>query len=94
MLEQLQATEINKWINKKIEWNSLPMKEDLKSLLIGTSVFSDSDKEIISMKHGYYKIIIDDFCKNDNIIDKLNKRMNVIIVDGNTDRVFKAAITE
>lgn len=94
MLEQLKTRDIKQLINKKIEWNSLPMNDDVKSLLIGTSVFSGRDKEIISMTDGYYKIFVDDFCKTDNIVDKLKKKMNIIIIDGSNDRVFKAAISE
>lgn len=94
MLEQLKSKDIKQLINKKIQWNNLPLNEDVKSLLIGTSVFSGRDKEIISMTEGYYKIFVDDFCVNDNIVDKLKKSMNVIIIDKNSDRVFKAAISE
>lgn len=81
-------------INKKIKWNNLPLNEDVKSLLIGTSVFSGRDKEIISMTEGYYKVFVDDFCKTDNIVEKLKKNMNIIIIDGNGERVFRAAISE
>ncbi len=94
MLQRLRPNEINSIINKKMDWKKLPLNEDIKSLLIGTSVFSNTDKEILSLKNGYYKLLIDDLSQNDNIIEKLNKKINLIIVDGNTDRVFKAAITE
>ncbi|WP_425538970.1 hypothetical protein [Microaceticoccus formicicus] len=94
MLEQLKTKDIKQLINKKIKWNNLPLNEDVKSLLIGTSVFSGRDKEIISMTEGYYKVFVDDFCKTDNIVEKLKKNMNIIIIDGNGERVFRAAISE
>ncbi|MDO5717802.1 MAG: hypothetical protein Q4P34_02365 [Tissierellia bacterium] len=91
MLKRLDNNEIKRLKNSIREWNKLPLNEDIKSLLVGTSVFSNRDKEIIGLKEGFYKISFDN---NEDIIEKLNNPINILIYDHKNKRAFKTSLSE
>lgn len=68
---------------KLLDWKDLPLPESFKDTVIGRSLFTKEDIEILNLKEGFYSIIS---TSQGSLVDKVNSSLCLYIL--NKDQVY------
>lgn len=69
-------------------WKNLPLPKEIKELVIGRSCFSKTEKELLEITEGYYKVLAKNCGK---VFEQINDVLDLLILD-NEGNVFQIDI--